>query len=71
MIHCKNCEINFNSNYCPNCGQKNSVGNLTLHEVMHEFWHGITHTDKGILNLLKSYFNKRILKSRKFLVLSA
>lgn len=56
MIHCKNCEINFNSNYCPNCGQKNSVGNLTLHEVMHEFWHGITHTDKGILNLLKSLF---------------
>lgn len=56
MIHCKNCGINFNSNYCPNCGQKNSVSNLTLKEVIHEFWHGITHTDKGILNLIKSLF---------------
>lgn len=56
MIHCKNCNVNFDSNYCPNCGQKNSVEDLTLKEVFHEFWHGITHTDKGILYLIKSLF---------------
>lgn len=53
---CKNCQTSFVGNFCNQCGQKASVGELTLHDVLHETWHGITHTDSGILRLLKDLF---------------
>ncbi len=48
---CSNCGTQFTSPYCPDCGQKAGVGRLTLHNIVHELWHGFTHTDKGILRL--------------------
>lgn len=50
---CKNCHYSFVGKFCSNCGQKAGVGELTLHDVVHETWHSITHTDSGILRLLK------------------
>jgi hypothetical protein len=32
------------------------VGDLNTHDLIHEFWHSITHTDKGILKLIKDLF---------------
>lgn len=51
--HCKNCQTKFHSNFCPECGQNAHVGRLTMHELIHEIWHGFTHTDKGFLKLCK------------------
>ena len=53
MVNCKNCGALISGKFCNECGQKASVGELTLHELVHEFWHSVTHTDKGILRLLK------------------
>ncbi len=50
---CNNCNTNFESKYCSNCGQKSAVGELTLKDLFHEFWHSITHTDRGVLKLIK------------------
>ena len=49
---CKNCTTSFKGKFCFNCGQKSSVGELNLHDLFHEFWHAVTHTDRGILKLI-------------------
>jgi Protein of unknown function (DUF3667) len=56
MKNCKNCNTKHNDKFCKNCGQKAAVGELTLHDVYHETWHAITHTDSGILKLTKDLF---------------
>lgn len=53
---CKNCNTVFTGKFCNQCGQKASVNELNLHDVVHEAWHGITHTDNGILRLIKDLF---------------
>ena len=53
---CNNCKTPFERNFCSNCGQKSSVGELKMHDLFHELWHSITHTDKGILKLIKDLF---------------
>ncbi|MCX2575380.1 DUF3667 domain-containing protein [Pedobacter sandarakinus] len=56
VITCKNCTTVFEGKFCNQCGQKASVSELTLHDVLHESWHAITHTDHGILKLVKDLF---------------
>lgn len=53
---CSNCSTLFIGKYCNQCGQKASVGELTMHDVLHESWHAVTHTDNGILRLVKDLF---------------
>lgn len=50
---CKNCEATFEGNFCPNCSQKAGTHRFTLKHFAHEFFHALTHTDKGILFLIK------------------
>ena len=56
MAHCLNCEheLTAEDRFCPRCGQKAHTHRLTLVHFFHEFFHAFTHTDKGILHLLKS-----------------
>lgn len=42
--------------HCHECGQKGQTGRLTLHDLFHEVWHVLTHTDKGVLKLIKDLF---------------
>lgn len=53
--NCLNCEsvLNGGEHYCPDCGQKTATHRFTWHHFLHEAWHAITHTDKGLLSLLK------------------
>ena len=53
MQTCNNCHQPFNGKYCTHCGQKATVGRLSLHEVFHELVHAFTHAEKGILRLSK------------------
>ena len=55
-ILCKNCEHTFEGKFCSNCGQKSNVGELKMHDFLHELWHSVTHTDSGILKLIKDLF---------------
>lgn len=50
---CKNCETTFEGNFCPNCSQKADTHRFTLKHFAHEFFHALTHTDKGVLFLAK------------------
>ncbi|WP_255154560.1 DUF3667 domain-containing protein [Ferruginibacter sp. HRS2-29] len=53
-ITCKNCGVHFRGAYCYNCSQKAGTGRLKVSNVLHEFWHNFTHTDKGYMSLLKA-----------------
>jgi len=48
---CLNCGSLVKSKYCPEWGQKSDIGRINMHALLHEFWHGFTHTDKGVLRL--------------------
>jgi len=55
QTNCLNCEstLQGDEKFCPACGQKTATHRFTWGHFFHEGWHAITHTDKGIVNLLK------------------
>lgn len=55
MSSCPNCEAPLRADFkiCPNCGQTTHLHRFTLAHIFHEIFHAITHTDKGILYLIK------------------
>jgi hypothetical protein len=53
MTTCKNCSTSFEGKHCPECGQKADTHRFTVPHLAHEIFHAITHTDKGILFLIK------------------
>ena len=57
-IVCKNCGTHFRGNFCSNCGQKAAADRLRVGNVVNEFWHNVTHTDRGYLSLLGEMFQK-------------
>lgn len=52
---CLNCgaALTANVRFCPTCGQKSSTTRLTLHDLIHDFWHALTHTDRSVLSLVR------------------
>lgn len=50
---CKNCGATLTGNFCQNCGQKADIHRITFGHLLHEFFHVLTHADKGILFLIK------------------
>jgi len=53
-MNCKNCDSPLDGNFCANCGQKSEIHRVTFGHFAHEFFHAFTHTDKGILLLMKA-----------------
>lgn len=52
---CPNCgsEIEARFRFCSSCGQKSGVRRLNMHDIWHDLFHAFTHTDKGILFLVR------------------
>lgn len=55
---CKNCNHNFDGNFCNNCGQTASTHEINFTSILHEIQHGIFHIDKGILYTSKELFKR-------------
>lgn len=80
-IICKNCENHFTGHYCNNCGQKANLHRIDLKHLLHEFFHALTHLDKGLLytskmmltepgKTLRDYlYGKRIKHGNPYLML--
>ncbi|HEY0742225.1 MAG TPA: DUF3667 domain-containing protein [Chryseosolibacter sp.] len=66
MIECKNCGTAFEGKFCPNCSQKAATHRLTLGHFVHETTHAVTHTDKGILLLIKEMFVRPGIVAREY-----
>src|SRR5690349_6274896 len=58
MTTCKNCSYEFEGKFCPNCSQKAATHRFTIGHIGHEFLHALTHTDKGVLLLIKELFTR-------------
>jgi hypothetical protein len=50
---CKNCSANFDSKFCPECGQKGDIHRVTIDHLFHDVILAVTHADKGFLLLVK------------------
>ena len=55
QANCLNCESSLQGDekFCPVCSQKTATHRFTWGHFFHEVWHAFTHTDKGILSLIK------------------
>jgi Protein of unknown function (DUF3667) len=66
--YCLNCHYpvaEFDS-FCPNCGQKNTDGKTSMHDLWHEFVHSWVHVDGKIFNTLFALFNPGKLTEQFF-----
>lgn len=66
MIECKNCGTAFEGKFCPNCSQKAATHRFTLAHFAHETTHAVTHTDKGVLLLIKEMFVRPGVVAREY-----
>ena len=64
---CKNCGASLSGNFCANCGQKSEIHRVTFGHFAHEFFHAFTHTDKGILLLIKELVTRPGHVAREYL----
>ena len=66
-MNCKNCDSPLAGNFCANCGQKSEMHRITFKHFLHEFFHAFTHTDKGILLLMKELLTRPGHVAREYL----
>lgn len=53
---CKNCENTIQGKYCSHCGQKASVGKITLASLLDEFSDSVFQVNRGFFYTLKELF---------------
>lgn len=58
MNQCKNCNEPIHQKYCPNCGQKTSVGRISLPQLIKDLPHAVFHVDRGFLFNLNQFFRR-------------
>lgn len=51
-MNCKNCNVELNSKYCPDCGQPSSLKRINAHYIVHEIEH-VLHFERGILYTIR------------------
>ncbi|MDI1353826.1 MAG: DUF3667 domain-containing protein [bacterium] len=50
---CKNCDHALTGKFCSNCGQKANIHRIDLKHLIHEFFHALTHFDRGFFYTAK------------------
>jgi len=68
MLSCLNCQSPLapGQRFCGHCGQKSATRRLTLHDIGHEVWHAMTHTDHSVLGLIKALLTRPGEVAREF-----
>ena len=54
VIECPGCGNSFDSNYCPNCGEKSNAEKITFYSVSSNLFSAVTNMDRGLLYNLKN-----------------
>ena len=54
-MNCKNCNVEIESKYCPECGKATSLKRIDGHYVIHEIEH-VLHFERGIFYTIKELF---------------
>src|SRR5688572_23676889 len=63
---CQNCEVTFESKFCPDCGQKADIHRISIKHIIHDVVHAFTHADKGLLLLVKELLLRPGFVAREF-----
>jgi hypothetical protein len=66
MTACKNCDYNFEGKFCTNCSQKADTHRFTLLHFGHDFIHALTHTDKGVIFLMRELIKRPGYVAREY-----
>nr|WP_320059460.1 DUF3667 domain-containing protein [uncultured Bacteroides sp.] len=53
---CNNCHIEFEGNYCSNCGQSRSASRFTYKSVIKSIFHSLSHIDGSFFSTIKELF---------------
>ncbi|MBP1614342.1 MAG: putative Phosphoglycolate phosphatase [Bacteroidetes bacterium] len=56
--HCNNCHIEFEGNYCSNCGQSRSTSRFTYKSVIKNVFHSLAHVDGSFFFTVKELFTR-------------
>lgn len=56
-----------NQRFCSQCGQQAAIHRFSIPHFLHEFFHAFTHTDKGILHLLKCLATRPGTTAREYI----
>jgi hypothetical protein len=67
MTICKNCNQQFEGNYCNNCGQSANTHSINIHFLWHDIQEGLFHFERGILFTIKELFIRPGYTIREFL----
>lgn len=65
--NCKNCDTILTGKYCQNCGQSADIHTITFKHLVYEFFHALTHADKGFLFLVKALVTRPGYVAREYL----
>ena len=65
-MNCKNCNIEVNSKFCPDCGQPTSLKRIDGKYIVHEIEH-VLHFERGILFTVRELVTKPGQNIRKYL----
>jgi hypothetical protein len=67
-IPCRNCDkaISINAKFCPQCGQKNNDGKVTMKELFHRFWQNLTHLDSKFVKMCWQLFVPGVVTQEYF-----
>lgn len=68
-LTCLNCRTGLvhGQKFCPECGQKTDTHRIGFGHFVHDFLHAFTHTDKGILHLLKGLAMRPGIVAREYI----
>jgi len=64
---CKNCDQQFEGNFCNYCGQAADTHKVTMHFIWHDLQHGLFHFDKGIFYTIKQLLTRPGITIREFI----
>lgn len=64
---CANCDSVFESKFCPNCGQKADIHQISIKTVAHDLLHAFTHTDKGFLLTIKELIKRPGIVAKEYI----
>ncbi len=67
MNICKNCNQEFEGNFCNHCGQSVGTHKMDFHFLWHDIQHGLFHFDNGIFYTLKQLFTRPGHSIREFI----
>ena len=55
---CKNCNTQYDGNFCPKCGQSSHEGRINAAYFLHEIPHSVFHVDKGFFYTLSKLLSR-------------